>query len=38
MRALVAIALVSAAVLGLSAGAQSGRHLNPMVDLIASKK
>jgi 2-keto-3-deoxy-L-rhamnonate aldolase RhmA len=25
-------------VLGLSAGAQSGRHLNPMVDLIAAKK
>jgi 4-hydroxy-2-oxoheptanedioate aldolase len=38
MRAHVAIGLVAAAVLGLSAGAQSGRHLNPMVDLLAAKK
>jgi len=38
MRAPLVLGLVSVAVLGVSAGAQSGRHLNPMIDLIAAKK
>jgi len=38
MRASIVLGFVSVVVLGLSAGAQSGRHLNPMIDLIAAKK
>jgi 2-keto-3-deoxy-L-rhamnonate aldolase RhmA len=38
MRAIVAIGLVSVMAMGVTATSQSGRHLNPMVDLLAAKK
>ena len=38
MRARTTMGLVTAAILGTSLGAQSGKHLNPMVDLLSQKK
>ena len=38
MRARVPVAVIAAVVLGGSALGQSGKHLNPMIDLLAAKK